>query len=547
MSYWLPTCILLLVCPVSTRAGDDPVFDVPALLATPLNAKTLKTTQRENIITEEVSFHSEMDGEKNVEIFAYFSYPQGAKNLPAYIWNPGGLGQASPAYTEAGARRGYATLCIDFPQPGYRSTGGYPINAGLDLGADLRQAPIYHGAVALLKAVSFLESRPEVDRSRIGMAGSSWGGFFTTLMAGLDQRLKACSCFFGTGSLQLGNAWWDGQSRNGRPSPSPAYRERWAKTLDPAWRLQKSKVPIAWFTGTNDGFYYLPSVMRTYQLAAGPKHLSLLPNWDHAVSLAVNEQAFAWLDIHLKGKAPFLSVSPSEIQERNGRQTVRWTFQGEAAAAELNASFQDEGHWHGRYWHTFKADVRDHTCSVELPSSTLPCYVIGNVIDKAGFRSSTPMRRIEPSATADHSIVPSYDGCSDWGGFEENQLAFLSRHYRSGSQVRWLPQVSLDAKDGKQSALLPVGKTPLPPILFTPDIPHRFTCFLKSDKPVEAILQLEESEKRIAIGTSWTEVRMDYTPSQSLLAAVHAALSVPPGANLLLDCATFRPIVPSSH
>src|SRR5208337_1354904 len=96
MSYWLPTCILLLVCPVSTRAGDDPVFDVPALLATPLNAKTLKTTQRENIITEEVSFHSEIDGEKNVEIFAYFSYPQGAKNLPAYIWNPGGLGQASP-------------------------------------------------------------------------------------------------------------------------------------------------------------------------------------------------------------------------------------------------------------------------------------------------------------------------------------------------------------------------------------------------------------------------------------------------------------------
>lgn len=101
MSYWLPTCILLLVCPVSTRAGDDPVFDVPALLATPLNAKTLKTTQRENIITEEVSFHSEMDGEKNVEIFAYFSYPRGTKKLPAYIWNPGGLGQASPAYTEA--------------------------------------------------------------------------------------------------------------------------------------------------------------------------------------------------------------------------------------------------------------------------------------------------------------------------------------------------------------------------------------------------------------------------------------------------------------
>jgi len=191
--------------------------------------------------------------------------------------------------------------------------------------------------------------------------------------------------------------------------------------------------------------------------------------------------------------------------------------------------------------------VEGHTCSFELPASTLPCYVIGNVVDQAGFRSSTPMRRIEPSSLADHLILPSYDGCADWGGFEENQVAFLSRHYRSGSQVRWLPEVSLDAKEGKQSAVLPAGRTPLPPILFTPGIPHRFTCFLKSNKPVEVVVQLEESEKRVKVGTSWTQVRMDYTPSQSLLAAVHATLSVSPGATVLLDCVRFQPVVPSSR
>src|SRR5204863_7672295 len=125
-------------------------------------------------------------------------------------------------------KRGYATLSIGCPQPGYRSSGGYTITAGLDLGDDPRQAPIYHGAVALLKAVSYLESRPEVDRDRIGMAGSSWGGFYTTLMVGLDPRLKVGSCLYGTGSLQLGNAWWDGQSQNGRPPPTSAYRERWS-------------------------------------------------------------------------------------------------------------------------------------------------------------------------------------------------------------------------------------------------------------------------------------------------------------------------------
>ena len=167
--------LILLVIARVGFAADDPIFDVPALTSTPLNAKTLRKSERDGIVTEEVQFHSETDGDKVVEIFAYFSYPVGARRLPAFIWNPGGLGQASPGFTEPPAKRGYAVLCIDFPQPGYRSTGNYSINTGLELGADPKQAPIYHGAVALLKAVSYLESRDEVDKNRIGMAGSSWG------------------------------------------------------------------------------------------------------------------------------------------------------------------------------------------------------------------------------------------------------------------------------------------------------------------------------------------------------------------------------------
>src|SRR5436190_11900617 len=50
----------------------DPVFDVQALIATPLNPRTLKSSERDGIVTEEVRFHSERDGEKDVEIFAFF-------------------------------------------------------------------------------------------------------------------------------------------------------------------------------------------------------------------------------------------------------------------------------------------------------------------------------------------------------------------------------------------------------------------------------------------------------------------------------------------
>jgi dienelactone hydrolase len=539
---------LLLSLAVLVAAGEEAadterVFDVAALTSTPLHGRTIGKREDAGIVTEQVRFHSETDGDKDVDIFAFFSYPKGGHNLPAFIWNQGGLSQASPDITQTGARRGYATLCIDFPQPGYRSTGNYPVNAGLDVGSDPRRAPIYHGAVALLKAVSYLESRPEVDKDRIGMAGSSWGGFFTTLMIGIDRRLKAGSCFYGTGNLQLGNAWWDGQSRNGRPAPTAAERERWRTTLDPAWRLPRVKTPIAWFTGTNDGFYLLSSVMKSYDMAAGPKHLTLLPNWDHAMPPHFLDQVLAWLDIYLHGKPSFPRVTPLEVGKEDGRLIARWSFQGEGTAADLIASYGPDGNWRGRYWHTFKAEIQGHTCQAEVPAGTLPCYLSGTVINKHGFRSSTRLLQVDPAALGlqARTPVPDYDGCAEWGGFEPAQLAYLTRHDRSG-QRRWIPRLSSIAKEGKQSAILQPGRTYLPPILGTATVRHRLACFLKAEKPLHVRLQLAGVEKDFAIGTEWTEISMEYTPPVSVMGEIRASITTPPGSTLLLDAVTFRPV-----
>jgi dienelactone hydrolase len=544
MSKLLIACLPLLVAPLGSLVAEETIFDVPALTATPLNAKTLNVVERDGIVTEEVWFHSETDGDKAVEIFAYFSFPKGARKLPAFIWNPGGLGQASPAFTEIPARRGYAVLCIDFPQPGYRSTGNYAINTGLALGADPKQAPIYHGAVALLKAVSYLSSRDEVYSERIGMAGSSWGGFFTTLMVGIDPRLKAGSSLYGTGSLQLGNAWWDGASQNGRMPPTAQQRDRWRTTLDPAWRLPTKKTPIAWFTGTNDKFYLLPDVMKSYEMAAGVKHLCMVPNWDHALpSEYPDEQVYAWLDVHLRDQPPFPEVSPVVVTNESGRLLAAWRFKGEAVAADLIASYGDAGNWQGRYWHTFKAAITDHACRVALPDCSLPCYVSGSVVAASGIRSSTPLVRIDSTelGITPTASVPDYDGCSEWGGFEEAQVAFLVRHDRSG-QARWIPRLSADAKEGKHAAVLNPDRTVLPPILSTATVSHCFSCFMKADKRARVDVRLADEQKEFAIDTEWTEIEMNLTPINTLMGGIPATITAPPGATVLVDMISFRPI-----
>ncbi|MBI3860412.1 MAG: hypothetical protein HY290_00800 [Planctomycetia bacterium] len=527
---------------------DDLVFDVPALIATPLDATTLKTTEREGVVTEEIRYHSEQDGATRVDIFAYFSYPKGARGLPAFIWNPGGLGQASPAFTEPGAKRGYAVLCIDFPQTGYRSTGNYQINSGLELGDDPRRAPIYHGAVALLKAVSFLETRAEVDQRRIGMAGSSWGGFFTTLMIGIDPRLKAGSCLYGTGSLQLGNAWWDGQSQNGRTPPTAQQRERWRTTLDPAWRLPTKKTPIAWITGTNDGFYLMSSIMQSYEMAAGPKHLMLLPNWDHALPQRMQEdQFYAWLDVHLQGKPALSEPSPVAVRNEAGRLIARWNSSGDIAAADLIASYGEAGNWRGRYWHTIPAVVEGRACRVELPAARLPCFISAAVVDGKGIRSSSPFARVDSSALGIEAkaSVLDYDGCAEWGGFEEPHVAFLTRHNQSG-QTRWVPRLSTDAKQGKHAAILTSERTVLPPILGTATVAHRFTCYFKCAQAGEVVVQVGSAKKQFRVGTDWTEAVLEFTPPSAVMGDIPATITIVSGTDILVDAVTFRPVLASS-
>ena len=534
---------MLLACLPLLAA--DPVFDVPALLATPLNAKVLSSTEKDGIVTEEVTFHSEMDGEKRVEIFAFFCYPKGAKGLPAFVWNQAGLGKASTYFPELGAKRGYAALCIDYPLPGYRSTGNYNVYVGLD--GDPKASGLYHTAVALLKAVSYLQSRPEVDPERIGMAGSSWGGFFTTMMAGIDPRLKAASAMFGCGALELGNQWWDGAGNSAKMTP--ADRERWKATLDPALRLPDSKTAMGWFSGTNDVFYWMPALMESHARAGGPKHLSLMPNWDHGLPPQIDDQVFGWLDAHLRGKPPFVAVTPLSIVYRK-TPVARWTFTPvpgrTVKAAELALSFGEAGNWHGRYWMLMPVRIEDTQCEAELPVTGLPFHITGTVIDEQGYRYSTPLLRVD---TNQNPWVPrpktlDYNGAI-WGDFEESSLV-IARAF-----AMRIPPLVTDAHDGAQAAKMPAGRHVLPPIYFTAGVPHRLTCYLKSAAPATVTCMLSGRfdgavltlEKTIPVGTEWVPASLDYTPPAALSGSLSVEFTVPKDAEVLLDSVSFRPIM----
>ncbi len=529
----------------------DPVFDVAALTATPLNAKSLSKTESNGIVTEEVMYHSETFNGVSVDIFAILAYPKNATNLPAIIWNQGGLSQADAnIITSQAAQRGYLGMCIDFPLPGYRSTGGFNIVAGLNQTPDPFDADISRGVVALLKAVSFLQTRPEVDPDKIGMAGSSWGGFYTTLMAGVDPRIKAASSMFGTGELQTGNLWWD---TGGRSSQFDATaREKWRTTLDPAFRLTKRDTPIGFFSGTDDQFYWMPALTKTYNEVIGPRHLTLTPSYNHALDGALFDEVFEFLDVHLKGATPLLAVSPLSISKANGKLTATFTIENNGStrtpqSANVILSFGDDGNWPSRAWKTIPANINGNTVTAELPNGPINYYVSGTLFDTDGFNTSTPLVFVDVAAQGvkDPSLKLDYNGTAPWGGFEPDQIFFIE------ANTFFTPTTSTDAHSGAQSMILTSAVTLFRQLEFTDAVPHRLTLWLKSDAPSTPVqVQLQgdfdgvplNAQTSPTIGTVWTQVTLDYNPPQALSASLNLQITVPAGVQVKLDDVSFSPV-----
>jgi dienelactone hydrolase len=129
------------------------------------------------------------------------------QTIPQGKDEPAGMNASLPWYAFADyyARRGYVTLAPDAIGYGERTNGCYA-----DTGFELSDAaPILHSRprMTLLglmlydvtRAVDYLHTRPEVDRTRIGVMGHSLGGILTNGVLGLERRFAVgvASCGYG--------------------------------------------------------------------------------------------------------------------------------------------------------------------------------------------------------------------------------------------------------------------------------------------------------------------------------------------------------------
>jgi hypothetical protein len=176
---------------------------------TPLNAHTTGRIQMPGFHIEKLTFES-LPG---IYVAALVYAPDAAGKHPAVLV-PSGHSTNGKAYYQALCQRlvqrGYVVISWDAFGQGERSQfwdeknhkSRYNLicaehailgNLAYLAGTNLARWEIWDG----IRAVDYLLTRPDVDPDRINITGTSGGGFQTTLIAALDQRIKvvAPSCY----------------------------------------------------------------------------------------------------------------------------------------------------------------------------------------------------------------------------------------------------------------------------------------------------------------------------------------------------------------
>ncbi len=322
------------------------------------------------------------------KVFAYYGIPpvKEGEKVPAMVLVHGGGGSAFIPWVKLWMDRGYAAISMD--TCGAVSGGGNNNHARHENGGPpgwggfqqvdeaLEDQWPYHAVADVILAHSWIRSRPEVDAARTGITGISWGGYLTSITAGVDHRFRFAAPVYGCGFITTNSTWLPAFAAMG-----PEKAGKWRGNWDPAVYLPDARMPVLWVTGTNDFAYPLDSLQLSYRAVKGPHFLAVRPRMPHGHGGAGEnpEEILAMADAYLKGGPAMPQVAAGK---REGRKvSAVFTSPVEVVSATLHHT-REGGAWHRRKWEEMPAAISGDTITAEIPEGTRAYYL--NIADARG-------------------------------------------------------------------------------------------------------------------------------------------------------------------
>jgi len=309
---------ILLLFAASTAFGQDPFLPYltgkPPLIAEDLGTETTAEGLRIHRLVFQSRVIQGLNGPMPVLVYAAIVHPAGTGPYPAIVRLHGGGGNADIPAAISSAKEGYVSLVLDIPAiagKGKNTRSNFPDSrAKIAAKPDATYSGLFDAVLAAVQSFYLLRAQPDVDKRRIAIAGSSWGGYTATMTASLlDKDIAATYAAYGSGNFLLGT-----YEKQHIERLSEAERTEWLKYLDPGKRARQITKPYLIATASNDRHWSWMAVQATLALMKGPVHQFYSPNDNHQMKYPGSALMIPFFNQYLKGGTPLPKVIPGKIE-----------------------------------------------------------------------------------------------------------------------------------------------------------------------------------------------------------------------------------------
>jgi dienelactone hydrolase len=226
--------------------------------------------------------------------------PQGAGPFAGILLMHGLPGNAEQmtGYGALLARHGAVVVALDAP---FARRGGEPLHF-----TEADSAEQVQLMTDLQRAVDLLVARPDVDASRLGYMGISYGGAMGALFVGIERRLKTGILVVADGGLV---SHFTGPGDGGGPFAGLTCAEwrRWLESMIPVEPIKyvgfASPTPLLLQSGRQDNLVPPADAERLHAAARDPKTVQWYDAGHGLNGTAVRARS-VWLQEHLGMRAP---------------------------------------------------------------------------------------------------------------------------------------------------------------------------------------------------------------------------------------------------
>lgn len=397
----LPAQRKLYATPVPAKGARQTMWNMERLGQVPetFAVETEPFAQMKDDAVRPLMYAGEPYRGRPTRVFAWLGLPKGAspeKPVPGIVLVHGGGGTAFRNWVRTWNERGYAAIAMDTcghvplpldsdgkPWPKHEWSGPAGWGGFGQMDEPVSDHWTYHAVSSVILGHSLLRSLPQVDASRVGLTGISWGGYLTNIVAGVDQRFRFAVPVYGCGFIGEGSAWTLREMGDEKA-------QSWVKLWDPAMYIGGATMPMLYCNGTNDRFYRPPIWHRTTLLPVASVVRSYKIRMPHGHGRAGDPpEVLAFADAHCRDGRPLMSWGELTVSGHRLTATVETHGRKVVKASVAYTSSHEE--WPQCQWQSAPAEYDAATGVVKgkVPHAARAAYL--DVVDEQGLLTSSPL------------------------------------------------------------------------------------------------------------------------------------------------------------